>query len=119
MLSIYIGYNCGPKIFKCLYTRHEKNIFPRLIDGIVNIHSLFTNNDSINCFYLNKYDFNFQTSILLRKFIFITYFVGLRTLLKISIFLKKKNLLLFEKYESIFKNLFKQFYKDVIKYNIS
>lgn len=116
--TIFIGYNCGSKIFKCLYTRHEKNIFPRLIDGIVNIHSLFTNNHSINCFYLNKYDFNFQFSILFRKFIFITYFVGLRILLKITNFLKKKNLLLFQKYESIFKNLFNEIYKDVIKYNI-
>jgi hypothetical protein len=96
------------RISNMIYIKNEKNIYPRLFEGLLDTHKFIVNQESHNmCSYVNEWTIRDILIFRLREIIYTMGFYIFTTGLHIDYIIpdKWKNLRIVKQYISIFKNI--------------
>jgi predicted patatin/cPLA2 family phospholipase len=112
---LFINLQGLDKIFKMIYIKHEKNIYPRMMEGLRDTHNFIcTGHANSLCSYVNDWNIGDIFYFRMRESLYTTLFYLFRTVLQLEQFIPKKlkNKNIIKQNAFILKNL----WNDIIIY---
>jgi hypothetical protein len=112
---LFLNLQSIDKFKKIIFIKREKNIYPRLLEGLMDTHNFFEKNQSNNmCSYVNDWNMLDVLLFRLRESIYIIIFYIFRIGLQIDYIIheKWKNDTFIKKHISVFKNI----WRDIMLY---
>jgi len=112
---LFINLQGLNKIFKMVYIKNEKNIYPRLMEGLHDIHNFICTGDANSlCSYVNDWNITDIFYFRIRESLYTLIFYLFRTILQLEQFIPKqmKNKNIIKQNAFILKNL----WNDIIIY---
>jgi hypothetical protein len=112
---LFLNLQSLDKIKKMIFIKHEKNIYPRLLEGLMDTHFFFESNKSNNmCSYVNNWGIIDILIFRLREIIYVTLVYIFRLGLKIDTLFPEswRKDPFIKQHVSVFKNI----WRDIILY---
>lgn len=112
---LFINLQGLNKVFKMIYIKHDKNIYPRMMEGIHDTHNFICTGDANSlCSYVNDWNISDIFYFRMRESLYTTLFYLFRSVLQIEQFIPKKlkNKNIIKQNAFILKNL----WNDIILY---